>query len=149
MMSGRFSPCAASGNSVCLAVVAGAFALAGMFGGSARAQQMTPEEHAKHHAGAAQPGQPPSTPTVGPTSGGMGDMMKGMDRIGRVLFQLYWHREAFEERYGKQHVPELEDMLRNSFEDVGDLVLDLKQKTIEADPGAAGQKIDFKSDTND
>jgi hypothetical protein len=79
----------------------------------------------------------------------LGDLMKGMDRIGRILFQLYWHREAFEERYGKTHVPELEDMLRNSFEDIGDLVLDLKQKTIEPDPAAAGQRIDFKSDTDD
>jgi hypothetical protein len=75
--------------------------------------------------------------------------MKGMVRIGRILFQLYWHREAFEERYGKSHVPELEDMLRNSFEDMGDLVLDLKQKTIEPDPGEAMQRLDFKSDTND
>jgi hypothetical protein len=79
----------------------------------------------------------------------LGDLMKGMDRIGRILFQLYWHREAFEERYGKSHVPELEDMLRNSFEDMGDLVLDLKQKTVEADPEAAMQRTDFKSDTND
>jgi hypothetical protein len=79
----------------------------------------------------------------------LNDLMKGMDRVGRILFQLYWHRDAFEERYGKTHVPELEDMLRNSFEDLGDLVLDLKQKTIEPDPGAAGQRIDFKSDTND
>ena len=79
----------------------------------------------------------------------LGDLMKGMDRVGRILFQLYWHRESFEERYGKTHIPELEDMLRNSFEDLGDLVLDLKQKTIEADPGAANQRIDFKSDTND
>jgi len=79
----------------------------------------------------------------------LGDLMKGMDRIGRILFQLYWHRDSFEERYGKQHVPELEDMLRNSFEDIGDLVLDLKQKTIEPDPESAGQRIDFKSDTND
>jgi hypothetical protein len=79
----------------------------------------------------------------------LGDLMKGMDRVGRILFQLYWHRESFEERYGKTHVPELEDMLRNSFEDLGDLVLDLKQKTIEPDPGQASQRIDFKSDTND
>jgi hypothetical protein len=79
----------------------------------------------------------------------LGDLMKGMDRVGRILFQLYWHRDSFEERYGKSHIPELEDMLRNSFEDLGDLVLDLKQKTVEADPGSAGQRIDFKSDTND
>jgi hypothetical protein len=79
----------------------------------------------------------------------LGDLMKGMDRLGRILFQLYWHREAFEERYGKTHVPELEDMLRNSFEDLGDLVLDLRQKTIEADPGARLQRIDFGSEKDE
>jgi hypothetical protein len=77
------------------------------------------------------------------------DLMKGMDRLGRILFQIYWHRDAFEERYGKTHVPELEDMLRNSFEDMGDTVLDLRQKTIEADPGTEQRRLDFKSDTNE
>ena len=66
------------GRSVHIAVVAAGFALAGLLPGHGFAQQMTPEEHAKHHPGAAQPGQPTSTPPAGPSSGGMGDMMKGM-----------------------------------------------------------------------
>jgi hypothetical protein len=64
----------------------------------------------------------------------MGDLMKGMDRLARILFMLYWHMEEFEERYGKQDLPELEDGLRNAFESMGDIVLFLKQKTIEPYP---------------
>jgi hypothetical protein len=74
----------------------------------------------------------------------LGDLMKGLDRIGRILFLLYWHQDRFQERYGKTDVPELEDSLRNSFEDVGDLVLFLKQKSIEPDPEADTQHIDLK-----
>jgi ferredoxin-NADP reductase len=86
-----------------MAVVAAGFALAGLLPGPARAQQMTPEEHAKHHPGTAQPNAPPTippsnatapanptptgvaqpgssstTPPAGPMSSGMGDMMKLM-----------------------------------------------------------------------
>ena len=93
-------------STVGLAVAAAAFALAGLFPGPARAQ-MTPEEHAKHHPGAAQTGTPPAVlpgvqtkpanpepkgaaqpgppstpPAAGPASGGMGDMMKGMGAMG-------------------------------------------------------------------
>src|SRR5262249_5777118 len=32
----------------------------------------------------------------------LGDLMKGLDRLGRILFQFYWHGEEFEDRYGKQ-----------------------------------------------
>jgi hypothetical protein len=74
----------------------------------------------------------------------MGDLMKGMDRLGRVLFLFYWHQDQFEERYGKQDLPELEDGLRNAFEAMGDIVLFLKQKTIEPHPGESGD-IDLKS----
>lgn len=75
----------------------------------------------------------------------MGDLMKGMDRLGRVLFLFYWHQDQFEERYGKQDLPELEDGLRNAFEAMGDIVLFLKQKTIEPHPGEGGGDVDLKS----
>lgn len=96
-------------RSVRLAVVAGALALAGLLPGPARGQ-MSPEEHAKHHPGAAQPGAPPpippsdatkpvnpapkgaaqprpssSTPPAGPMSSGMGDMMKSMGDMSGVM----------------------------------------------------------------
>jgi hypothetical protein len=62
------------------------------------------------------------------------DLVKGMDRLGRILFMFYWHSDKFADRYGKQDMPELEDSLRNAFEQVGDVILFLKQKTIEPYP---------------
>ena len=73
----------------------------------------------------------------------LGDLMKALDRLGRILFMFYWHNEEFEERYGKQDLPELEDTLRNSFEILGDLVLFLKQKTV--DPMLGDTNPDIES----
>jgi hypothetical protein len=63
----------------------------------------------------------------------IGDLMKGLDRLGRILFLYYWHGEQFEDRYGKQDMPQLEDGLRNAFEGLGDIVLALKRKNIDPD----------------
>lgn len=65
----------------------------------------------------------------------LGDLMKALDKLGRILFMFYWHQEEFEDRYGKQDLPELEDSLRNAFEVLGDVVLFLKEKTVQ---GASG-----------
>ena len=69
----------------------------------------------------------------------LGDLMKALDRLGRIMFMFYWHNEEFMERYGKQDLPELEDTLRNSFETLGDLTLFLKQKTV--DPFGGGEQM--------
>ena len=61
----------------------------------------------------------------------LGDINKALDRLGRILFMFYWHNEEFMDHYGKRDLPELEDTLRNSFEGLGDLVLFLRQKTVE------------------
>ena len=63
----------------------------------------------------------------------VGDLMLGLDRIGRILFMFYWHFDKFKERYGSQDMPELEDNLKNVFDNMGDLTIFLKQKTIEPD----------------
>jgi hypothetical protein len=60
----------------------------------------------------------------------LGDLMKALDRLGRILMMLYWHNEEFEDRYGKQDMPELEDAVRNSFEGLGDSVLFIKEKSV-------------------
>jgi hypothetical protein len=73
----------------------------------------------------------------------MGDLMKGMDRLGRILFLYYWHGEEFEDRYGKQDMPELEDGLRNAFEGVGDIILVLKRKAIEPQMSDDDGKVDL------
>ncbi len=66
----------------------------------------------------------------------LGDLLKALDRLGRILFLFYWHSEEFQDRYGKADMPELEDSLRNAFEAVGDITLYLKQKSIEPYAGA-------------
>jgi len=75
----------------------------------------------------------------------MGDLTKGLDRIGRILFMFYWHGDRFAERYGKADMPELEDSLRNAFEMIGDVILFLKQKTIEAYPEETDSDADIGS----
>jgi len=57
--------------------------------------------------------------------------MKSVDKLGRLLFLFYWHQDDFKERYGKNSLPEMEDSLRNAFESLADIVLFLKEKTIE------------------
>jgi len=73
----------------------------------------------------------------------MGDLMKGMDRVGRILFLFYFHRDDFSDRYGKADLPELEDSLRNTFESLGDLVLFLKQKSVDPYPEEGGLGVDL------
>jgi hypothetical protein len=62
------------------------------------------------------------------------DLRKALDRLGRILFSLYWHGQEFQDRFGKADMPKLEDGLRNSFEDLGDIVLQLMQKTVQSYP---------------
>jgi len=65
----------------------------------------------------------------------VGDLLKSVDKLGRDLLLFYWHPEVFEERYGKEDLPELEDSLRNEFEGLGDLVLWLMEKTVKGSVG--------------
>jgi len=60
----------------------------------------------------------------------LGDLMKALDKLGRILFMFYWHQEEFENRFGRDDLPELEDSIRNAFEVLGDVVLFLKQKSV-------------------
>ena len=78
----------------------------------------------------------------------MGDLTKGLDKLGRILFMFYWHGDRFADRYGKSDMPELEDSLRNAFEMLGDVILFLKQKTIEPYPDTAAQDVDLGAVAN-
>lgn len=78
----------------------------------------------------------------------MGELTKGLDKLGRILFMFYWHGDRFAERYGKSDMPELEDSLRNAFEMLGDVILFLKQKTIEPYPEEAASDIDLGATAN-
>lgn len=73
----------------------------------------------------------------------LGDLMKGLDRVGRILFMFYFHQDDFGDRYGKAEMPELEDSLRNTFESMGDLVLFLKQKSVDPYPEEGALGVDL------
>jgi hypothetical protein len=83
----------------------------------------------------------------GDTDGKIQDFLKdvilGNDRIGRILFLYYWHNDRFTERYGDKDLVELEDLLRETFKSVGDLVLFLKQKSIEPEAVATGAAVNL------
>ena len=78
----------------------------------------------------------------------MGELTKGLDKLGRILFMFYWHGDRFADRYGKADMPELEDSLRNAFEMLGDVILFLKQKTIDPYPEESASDVDLGPTAN-
>jgi len=67
-------------------------------------------------------------------------IVSGMDRIGRMLFLIYWHYEDFEERYGENDLSELIDNLRSVFEQLGDVIISAKKRTLSGDPEHYGME---------
>jgi hypothetical protein len=61
------------------------------------------------------------------------ELVKALDRVGRILFIFYWKNEDFAERYGQEDLAEMEDLIRGVFKSFGDLVLKLKQKSLGSD----------------
>lgn len=58
------------------------------------------------------------------------EMMKALDRVGRLIFLYYWKNEDFAERYGSNDMPEMEDLIRSVFKSFGELTLKLRRKAI-------------------
>ena len=58
------------------------------------------------------------------------EMVKALDRIGRILFLFYWKNEEFVDRYGNEDLNDVEDLLRSVFKSYGDLILKFKEKAI-------------------
>ena len=73
----------------------------------------------------------------------IGDLMTGLDRVGRLLLLFYWHNDKFRDRYGDGEMQELEDSIRNTFKSTGDLILFLKKKAVEPDLAAIGSDVDL------
>jgi hypothetical protein len=68
----------------------------------------------------------------------MPTIVTGMDRLGRILFLLMWHYDEFEERYGENDLSELLDNLKSTFNNLGEVVMFLKKRTLAGDPDAYG-----------
>ena len=59
------------------------------------------------------------------------EFMDTIDRLGRILFLFYWKHEDFNQRYGSDDVVQMEDRLRNVFKQLGELTLQLKEKSVQ------------------
>jgi len=63
----------------------------------------------------------------------MQDLLLALDRIGRILFMFYWHYNQFKDQYGQEKMSELEDSLRDNFQNLSDLTLFLHKSTSGSD----------------
>lgn len=61
------------------------------------------------------------------------ELMQALDRLGRILFLYYWKNDDFAERYGSNDIAEMEDLIRSVFKSFGELVLQLRKKSIDRD----------------
>lgn len=73
----------------------------------------------------------------------LSEIIRGLDRVCRVLFLYYWFNEKFRDRYGQENMVELEDQLKNVVTSLGDLVLFLKQRRVESGPMLLDADLDL------
>lgn len=59
------------------------------------------------------------------------EFMDTLDRLGRILFLFYWKHEDFNQRYGSDDMVQMEDRIRNVFKSLGELALQLKEKSVQ------------------
>jgi len=59
------------------------------------------------------------------------NLVKSLDTLGRLLFNLYYHSDRLKERYGETDYIKLLDSVKTNLENLGDLVIDLMQKDID------------------
>ncbi len=51
-----------------------------------------------------------------------------LDKLGRMLFMVYWETDKFQKMYGVDELPELIELIKSVFRNLGDLVVFLKRK---------------------
>lgn len=56
------------------------------------------------------------------------NFVSSLDKLGRMLFLAYWDTEKFEKMYGKDELPELIELIKNVFTNLGDLIIFLKRR---------------------
>lgn len=56
------------------------------------------------------------------------DFVGTIDKLGRMLFMIYWDIDKFQKMYGYDGLPDLIELVRNVFKNLGDLVIFLKRK---------------------
>ncbi len=56
------------------------------------------------------------------------NFVSSLDKLGRILFMIYWETEKFQDMYGKDELPELMELVKSVFKNLGDLIIFLKRK---------------------
>ena len=56
------------------------------------------------------------------------DLIRGMDSTARTMLILYWNYDLFKDKYGEK-MGEVESKLQSVFENLGDLILFMKERT--------------------
>lgn len=67
----------------------------------------------------------------------MSDLQLAMDRLGRIYFLMLFHGDKFSERFSQEDLPSMEESVRNTFLNLGELILKLKERKIQSDSGSA------------
>ena len=59
------------------------------------------------------------------------DLMTGMDKLARILF-VFWHKpDKIKDKFSLNEFSETEDIIKDTFKNLGDIVLDLKKKYMD------------------
>ena len=72
----------------------------------------------------------------GPLEQYMSDLSTSLDRLGRIYFLMLFHGDKFAERFSQEDLPSMEESVRNTFLNLGELILKLKERKIESDSGS-------------
>lgn len=72
------------------------------------------------------------------------NFVSSLDNLGRMLFMLYWETDKFQQMYGKDELPELIELIKSVFKNLGDLVIFLKRKFPELSINNNEQANDVK-----
>jgi len=67
----------------------------------------------------------------------MSDLQLAMDRLGRIYFLMLLHGDKFSERFSQEDLPSMEESVRSTFLNLGELILKLKERKIQSDSGSA------------
>lgn len=70
------------------------------------------------------------------------DFVTTLDKLGRMLFLTYWETDKFQEMYGKDELPELVELVKSVFNNLGDLIIFMKRKVPDLSINANEQSKD-------
>lgn len=65
-------------------------------------------------------------------------LVDALDKVGRLLFLMYWKTEEFEEMFGTGDLPEMMEIFRNVLKNLGDAIIYLKHRIPDLELQGAG-----------